>query len=79
MQPLLTTLPVYLNVLQQLYCLIKMCIWFASYVQLALSDEYVNEHRKILKFKEPLKTPVEQDEVNFFHLINFRFKLSSAV
>lgn len=30
--------------------------------QLALSDEYVNEHRKILKFKEPLKTPVEQDE-----------------
>jgi len=56
-----------------------MCIWFASYVQLALSDEYVNEHRKILKFKEPLKTPVEQDEVNFFHLINFRFKLSSAV
>ena len=41
-------------------------MWFASYVQLALSDEYVNEHRKILKSKGPLKTPVEQDEVNVF-------------
>ena len=41
-----------------------MCIWFASYVQLALSDKYVNEHRKILKSKAPIKNPVEQDEVN---------------
>ena len=50
----------------------KKCVMlFAFFVQLALSDEYVNEHCKILKSKGPLKTPVEQDEV-FFYVIDSR-------
>lgn len=51
-----------------------MCIWVASYVQLALSDKYVNEHRKILKSKAPIKNPVEQDEVNWIILIDFKIQ-----
>jgi len=53
-------------------------------VQLALSDEYINEHRKILKSRGPLKTPVEQDEVNDVIFINtcrsaVKFKFSSTI
>ncbi|XP_078353455.1 uncharacterized protein LOC144638138 [Oculina patagonica] len=35
--------------------------------QLALSDEYINEHRQILKTRSPIKEPVEQEDKPIEH------------